>query len=391
MNGDYDSGDKLPGSVARALDALRPVPEPDPEVWKQSRHSYITAATALAGARRSEAPLVPQPVSRKPERWQVFRGLAGAVRGFMQFRTWRAIPTRAVLISALALALFLGSSVGAVSAARDSLPGTPLYGLKIKLEQWALGRAQTPQAVSSEALAQSQIRVDEAARMVAAGDPVPIEVAARFQEQLTLAVQATGSLDEPLRLQARSRISETLQHQIRAMTEISSKVKDGSSETVDHGAVLAMIQAMVQTQAQLGPGQGEGQVDGTPGQEQEPTTAEPADECDGPDCGNHEGPAGPDQGPGPGDNDAPGGDHGRPGDPGNGHSGNEAPGQNGPGAPSTPTTPDSRQILPEQPLFAQRLTAKGPLGSESLSSASSAPQRSPAPGSSTVSSAGPSR
>ncbi len=378
MVGDGDRGEKLPDNVARALETLRPVPQPDPIVWQENRRSYIVAATALASSSQPEALHVTSPSleSHEPAQPQPGRGIPVAISEFLRLHTWRGVPVRAALIAGLALALFLGFSAGAVSAARESLPGSPLYGLKIKLEQWALGRARTPQAVSSQALAQSQVRVDEAARIVAAGDSVPIEVAARFQEQLALAVQATDALDEPQRIQAQSRISETLQHQIRTMAEITARVKGESSETVDHGAVAAMVQTMMETQAQLGPdlGQGLGEV-GNPLQEG-PATEEPGSPCGGPDCGNQQEPTEPGQGPGPGGSDAPGGDEGQPPDPGKGQNGNQGPEQNGPGPRSTPPAPNSQQTVPEQQLLALQPEDPMSRSSELPPAASLFPQRS---------------
>jgi len=391
MIGDGDRREGLPDNVARALEALRPVAQPDPIVWQENRRSYIVAARALAGASQPEALHVTSTSleSHEPVQPQPRRGIPVTIREFLRLHTWRGVPVRAALIAVLALALFLGSSAGAVSAARESLPGSPLYGLKIRLEQWALGRARTPEAVSSQALAQSQVRVEEAARIVASGDSVPIEVAARFQEQLALAVEATDALDEPQRIQAQSRISETLQHQIRTMAEITARVKGESSETVDHEAVAAMVQTMMQMQAQLGPalGQPAGEV-GDPLQEG-PATEEPGSSCSGPDCGNHQEPTEPGQGHG--GSNAPGGDEGQPVDPGKGQNSNQGPEQNGPGPRSTPPGPESQQTVPEQQLLA--LQPEDPMfrSSELPPAASLFPQRSGNAGNETGSGGGSSR
>ncbi len=230
--------DELPHTVREALEALKPVPDVDPVTWEQGRQAFIIEARQTAMAHQTPA----IDTAGRPGGW---RGALGALFDVRKNRLG------AVALKALAvLILVLGGSVGTVAAARGSLPGSALYGLKLQLEQWELTQAHTPEAVSERALIQSGQRVEEAARLAGEGRTVPDDLAAHFQERLSLAMQASGSLGEPQRLQAQSHISETLRHQMETMAQAALQAR---GENEDDQAIMAMIRTMEETQAQLGP------------------------------------------------------------------------------------------------------------------------------------------
>ena len=247
---------ELPDSVSQALEALQPVPEADPVAWERHRQTYLTMVRAEAAASTDgRQPLVPE----------TRRGWRAALGSLLSFRVRDVHPMTHVLRLALVMALLLGTGAGTVAAARESLPGTMLYPLKVRLEQWDLERVDDALRVSERALSQTQTRFWEINQLTEKGKPVPDDVAARYEEHLSLALQASGMLTEPLRLQTQSQISETLQHQMETMSQIAAKVQ-GDGE--DDGAVQAVIRTMEMTQAQLGTGMGqeETEVQGEPHQ-----------------------------------------------------------------------------------------------------------------------------
>ncbi len=153
-------------------------------------------------------------------------GIPVAIREFLRLHTWRGVPVRAALIAGLALALFLGSSAGAVSAARESLPGSPLYGLR---SSWSSGHSAAR----------------EHHRLYRAGEHAGHPRCA-LTKRRALSLQGTLCRSRwqrvsrsswlwlsrpPIRSTSRSgykpspEISETLQHQIRTMAEITARVK----------------------------------------------------------------------------------------------------------------------------------------------------------------------
>ena len=235
----------LPDSVRDALEALRSVPEADPVAWEHHRQAYLTKVHAEAAANVDRR----QPPAHAPH-----RGWKAALGSLFSFRVRGVHPMTHVLRLGVVIALLFGGGAGTVLAARESLPGSVLYPLKVRLEEWELERVEGPLQVSERALSQTQTRFWEINQLTERGRPVPDDVAARYEEHLSLALQASDTLTEPLRLQTQSQISETLQHQMETMTRIAAQV-EGEGE--DDGAVQAVIRTMEMTQAQLGTGAGQ--------------------------------------------------------------------------------------------------------------------------------------
>jgi hypothetical protein len=258
---------ELPHAVRDSLEALKAVPEADPVVWEQHRHAYLAAVRAEAAAMGlSRVPVSPDVGVRR-------KGWRAALDTLLDFRMRRLTPMTVALRLVMVVALLLGGSVGTVAAARESLPGSVLYPLKVQLEQWEMARVEGAFEVSEKALSQSQTRFWEIDRLTEKGRTVPDDLAARYEEHLGLALQASGTLTEPLRLQAQARISETLQHQMQTMAKIAAKVGEGE----DDQAIQAVIRTMEMTRAQLGIGVGRDEAWG-PGDPQQtgPAAGEPA-------------------------------------------------------------------------------------------------------------------
>jgi hypothetical protein len=258
---------ELPPVVRDALDALKPVPEADPVVWEQNRIAYLAAALKDSVTSRTMVPLGAE-TDGSPGHATDRHGWRAALSELLSFRVREVRPMTVALRLVLMVALLLGASAGTVAAAQDSLPGSVLYPLKVQLEHWEIARASDAFALSERALSQSQTRLWEANQLADKGKTVPEDLAARYQHQLGVAIQASGTLTEPLRLQAQSHISETLQHHVRTMAEIAAKVSNQGEDP----AIQAMIRTMQETQAQLGAGIGR---EGAVGQG-DPTQAGPA-------------------------------------------------------------------------------------------------------------------
>ena len=199
------------------------------------------------------------------------------------------------------LALVFGGSAGVVAEARESLPGSPLYGLKVRVERWDIEQVATKEELANRALEQAQERVKEATQLSGEGKTVPDDVALRFREQLSIALQAGGSLEESHRLQFQPRLREALQQQLRTMTQLAAQTK---GEDGDNEAVAAMVRTIEQTQAQLALRQGRIDHSGTGLANQNRTGdsgCDGADECIGAGTGPNEDASG--WGPGDGSGD----------------------------------------------------------------------------------------
>jgi len=244
----------MPASVRDALGALRPVPAPDSDTWAANRVAFLDEARAYAQEAAPFAVLESAPASW----WGRFRESVALVKVFLLHdRGPVAVALKAVLVIALALA----ASTGTVSAARGSLPGSLLYPLKVRLEAWEINLARTPDAVARTALAQTHVRVAEAARLQDRGDPVPEETAARYQQQLELAVRAAGDLEESVRQQTQAEISESVRRQLGILERTSAQEHGdavSSDEAGPDAGVQAMMQTMHETQSWLGLGEDQG-------------------------------------------------------------------------------------------------------------------------------------
>lgn len=258
----------LPPTVEEALEALRPVPDIDPEAWEARREAYLLEVRRLAASRED----------RRPAGW------LAPVLSFLKLDSDPERPLAVVWRTALIIALVLGGSVGTVSAARASLPGSPFYPLKVRLERWEIERLQEPEKVTAEALSHAQMRVEEAERLASRGRGVPQEVAAIYEERLETALQASGALSEPQRLQAQVHISLTVRQQLEVMASVAGQVQGEDDDLNDEDGVRALIRAMQQTQARIGDSEHEGHDDN--------------DDKPGYEAGEGDGPQGPPEMPG---------------------------------------------------------------------------------------------
>ncbi|MGC9521922.1 MAG: DUF5667 domain-containing protein, partial [Anaerolineae bacterium] len=286
---------KLPESVRDALETLRPVPDTDPERWRENRRAFLLEVRAHKATRESAgASAAPDERGALPDWRTALKSLFGRnLRG--------ARPTVVALRLALVLVLLVGGTTGTVLASRESLPGSWLYPLKVRLESWQIQRARVPEEITRQALVQSQARVEEATRLSTQGKAVPEEVAERYRAQIALALESSGSLDEPVRQQARTEISKTVQHQLETMAQFAERARSDEAGSDDGGnreAVSKMIETMEQTRAELGQThrQQEGEQPGPP----EEVAGEPEGASE--DAGNDERDEGaekPDRGKGP--------------------------------------------------------------------------------------------
>ena len=158
----------------------------------------------------------------------------------------------------IATLLVFGMVFGVGQAAAASLPGDPLYGLKLTAEQARLELTSDPEAKAEYAAELAQNRLGEIAQMVASGEEVDRETAFAAQQQISLAFQAMNQVsgDEQLKFQARNRLENVIQSQHQVM---ASEV-DASPQQQE--PVRALMRSMVRVRAELQTGQGtEAEID----------------------------------------------------------------------------------------------------------------------------------
>ena len=154
------------------------------------------------------------------------------------------------LIAAL---LVFGMVFGVGQAAAASLPGEPLYGLKLAAEQARLELTSDPEARAELATELAENRLGEIAQMVAEGQAVDGETAFNAQQQLSWAYQAMRQISgEEQKLQAQEKFARMLANQQGAVTSAVDAEPQQTQEPV-----RALLRSMVRVRAELHTGEGE--------------------------------------------------------------------------------------------------------------------------------------
>ena len=201
---------------------------------------------------------------------------------------WRAGNMRLKLASGLIAALLVfGMVFGVGQAAAASLPGGPLYGLKLTVEEARMGLTSDPAAKAELATEFAENRLDEIGKMMSAGKAVDGETAHKAQQQLSQAYQYAHQVNGEKQLQARHRLADVIENQHRFMALEVNGMAEQQQEPV-----RTLLRSMVQVRTRVNEGQGEQnrQELGDPGDPQPPN---PADQ---PGSGPHAGQAGQDDG-----------------------------------------------------------------------------------------------
>ena len=232
---------------------------------------------------------------------------------------------RLKLASALIAALLVfGMVFGVGQAAAASLPGGPLYSLKLTAEEARMGLTSDPEAKAELAAELAENRLDEIGRMMAAGKTVDGATAHKAQQQLSQAFQAMHQVNGEGQLQARHRLTNMLQNQHRVMALEVNGVSEQQQEPV---RTLLRSMERVRLEVHTGEGQASGEQNRN-NREEEPVPQGPVGE--------------PGAGPHAGQDDGLLDATGETGSGGQGPGSGESPGQ-GPGA-----KPDQQPVGPNQ-------------------------------------------
>ena len=119
----------------------------------------------------------------------------------------------------LALVLVVGLTFGASQAAADSLPGEPLYGLKLAAEEARLALTTDPEAQAALNLALAEERLDEIAALLEQGQAVDEVTAERVERQLHAALEAAPA-------QALEGLAVAIQQRQRTMEQLAGETPD---------------------------------------------------------------------------------------------------------------------------------------------------------------------
>lgn len=161
---------------------------------------------------------------------------------------------RVKLAGALIAALLVfGMVFGAGQAAAASLPGEPLYGLKLAAEQARMELTTSPQARAELAAELAENRFGEIAQMVASGQEVDRGTAIAAQQQLTFAYTLTlhnSGVDQQLQAQAR------LAHMVMYQQGVMASAVGASPQQQE--SVRALMRSMARVGQELQTNQASG-------------------------------------------------------------------------------------------------------------------------------------
>ncbi|MFW6135915.1 MAG: DUF5666 domain-containing protein [Chloroflexota bacterium] len=224
---------KMPRLVREALAVIRPVPEPDPDSWDLARQTYLEEARAVAGD-----------IRRAASRTKDARTGAGLKAFLLPLRERRPRSMLARLL--ILLSVVFGGTLGTVQATENSVPGSPLYPVKLQVEDFRTARVDDPVERVERALNGAERRLAEAEKLAERRVAIPLELGERYAEHLSDALQAMDRLTGPSRSEAQEAIAEELGEHLEKINELQSLVGENDE------ALTRMIDAIQQAAPQLG-------------------------------------------------------------------------------------------------------------------------------------------
>lgn len=205
--------------TAQALRLLSAVTMPPPEALREDKNTFVAHLTDLQQ----------QPVSRPaPVRlkgWasrQISEIRATIIPRQQKERRMSALLVKATVIVAIAL----GTVGGTVAAADASLPGSPVYGVKLSLEEVRLAVATEPEADVELYMRFAQERVREMARLVETGRTADDALLSRLRLHLESALQLAEQMPEEARVRQMARIREAVRDQEQEMARLHEQATE---------------------------------------------------------------------------------------------------------------------------------------------------------------------
>lgn len=214
--------------VVQILAKLKTSPERDPQKEQAGRLAFLAEAQRMQGAYRS-------PVGSSRE------GALAALTGMFRSRSGLLRPAAVLAVIA---ALILGTGVTGV-AAKGSLPGSPLYPVKILTEDLQLSLETDPQKdyqLRSEFIDE---RVEEIKAVLASGEIPPEEVEVRLQAQIEESLLVALDLPPEQAELALAQMRELLGTHTRALLQLQEHGSDKAFDTVLRTRVMMLAKMKI--------------------------------------------------------------------------------------------------------------------------------------------------
>lgn len=210
--------EEMPTVIRQELQQFREIPQPAPASWQAARAAFLAEARQLASESVTFVPVA------RHKGWvgKTFHTLIPSLK--------EANPMVLLLKIALIVSLMTGAGAGTVAAAQGSLPGYPLYSVKIAWEDAQARLATTPETRLERALTMAETRVAEMLQLAEGGQDIPYPAIERYAQHLGAAIQAMEELPEPAQTQARARIQEQLALHEQALEQIRERLQEHTGD-----------------------------------------------------------------------------------------------------------------------------------------------------------------
>lgn len=237
-----EMGDGVKATVRRGLDSLRLVPAPDPETWVRGREAFLMEVDRLVEEETGEhlqsfgarAPTVSGEHAEA--------ALTERLKGWFPVSRWNLTPLRALIAVLVVLQLLFGGTVAAAWVIHESLPGTSLYPVKIRLEDLTLNRRRGPETTVLRAMIIASERVEETQRLGARGDAVPIEVAERYGEHLRLALENLNAVPGLRGAEVQAQLEAEIAQHHEILSEVHTQLQKAGADATSLRAVVQMLE-----------------------------------------------------------------------------------------------------------------------------------------------------
>ncbi|MBK7894192.1 MAG: hypothetical protein IPJ90_04750 [Anaerolineaceae bacterium] len=130
-------------------------------------------------------------------------------------------PMNALFARAIATAIVIfGLGGGTAALANNSLPDTPLYPVKLMLEETRLNLADGPAEQASLQTELAQVRLAEMTQLALAGDPISEALMAQLETHLQTALQQAAQTGDPELVGLLTQMQTMLQTEQQTMTQL---------------------------------------------------------------------------------------------------------------------------------------------------------------------------
>ena len=224
-----------------ALDTLFAVEMPSAAEMATDRRQFLQAVE------NSSVPVVSLGVVERLKQW-IGQKFPKKTSNLQAKKEKQPMIGSLIFKTSLIFAMVFGSAGGAAVAAAQSLPGSPLYPVKLAAEETRLQLVNDATAEALLHLNYAQERVDEMVQLAQNGQAVDETVISRWQEHVNTALQLAETSPEAARQAILTRAQETLQQQWQDLAQIEA---ENTAQQALQQAQMEVEQAQEQVQNEL--------------------------------------------------------------------------------------------------------------------------------------------